>query len=97
MMESSGKSGRKSAAALQYDAEKDVAPRLVAKGRGVIAEKILQIARESKVPIYEDRTLVELLIKLDLGDYIPPELYQAVAEVLVFIYRLERRAKEGKL
>ena len=88
---------RPGAAALTYDIKKDLAPRLVAKGRGVIAEKIIELAKEYGIPIQEDRTLVELLLKLDLGDFIPPELYQAVAEILAFIYRIERKAKEGKL
>lgn len=86
---------KKSAAALSYEIEEDVAPRIVAKGRGIIAEKIIELAEEHGVPLYEDRTLVELLLRLDLGEYIPPELYQAVAEVLVFIYKLEQRAKKG--
>ncbi|HOX27968.1 MAG TPA: EscU/YscU/HrcU family type III secretion system export apparatus switch protein [bacterium] len=85
------------AAAITYDVGKDVAPRVTASGKGMIAERIIALAREHGVPLHEDPTLVEMLVKLDLGDSIPYELYQAVAEVLAFIYRIERRAKEGLL
>ena len=78
------------AVALKYDGEKDKAPRIIAKGRGDIAEKIIGIAREHDVPLYEDKNLVQILEALDLETEIPPELYRAVAEVLAFIYRLER-------
>jgi flagellar biosynthesis protein len=91
------KDTKKHAAALQYDMERDVAPRVVAKGKGLIAERIVEMAKEYGVPLYEDPTLVEMLVKLDLGDAVPYELYQVVAEILSFIYRMERRAREGKL
>lgn len=80
------------AAALKYDEEKDKAPKVVASGRGKIAERIVEIAKEHGIPIYEDPDLVELLLKVDIGDEIPPELYKAVAEVLAFIYRLRGRS-----
>ena len=85
----------KKAAALEYDTEEDVAPRVIASGKGQVAERIIELAQEHGIPFYEDRNLVELLVKLDLGDSIPFELYQAVAEVLAFVYRLETRAKHG--
>ena len=88
---------KKSAAALKYDVEKDVAPRVTATGKGFVAERIVALAKEYGIPLYEDPTLVELLVKLDLGDAIPYELYQVVAEVLSFIYNMERKAREGKL
>jgi len=80
------------AAALRYEQEKDDAPRVIAKGRGEIAEKIIEIAREHGVTIYEDDELAEVLCRLDLNQAIPPELYQAIAEVLAFVYRLNGRA-----
>lgn len=86
---------RRSAAALTYEVREDVAPRVVAKGKGIIADKIIELAEEHGVPLHKDKTLVNLLLKLDLGDHIPQELYQAVAEVLVFIYKIERLAKKG--
>lgn len=76
------------AVALKYDGKKDKAPRVIAKGRGNIAEKIIYIAKEHDVPLYEDQNLIQILEALDLETEIPPELYRAVAEVLAFIYRL---------
>lgn len=76
------------AVALKYEKEKDAAPRVVAKGRGSVAEKIVETARVHNVPLHEDKNLVEVLETLDLETEIPPELYRAVAEVLAFIYRL---------
>ena len=76
------------AVALKYDGKKDKAPRVVAKGRGAIAEKIIDIAKEHHVPLYEDKNLIQILEALDLETEVPPELYRAVAEVLAFIYRL---------
>jgi len=79
----------KKAAALSYTPEKDNAPRVVAAGRGVIAEKIIEKAREAKIPVYEDERLAESLSELKLGSEIPYELYDVVAEVLAFISRLD--------
>ena len=76
------------AVALTYHQEKDRAPRVVARGRGEVAEKIMDIARAHNVPLYEDQNLVQVLEALDIETEIPPELYRAVAEVLAFIYRL---------
>ena len=86
--------GRRAAAALKYRMDKDPAPRLVAKGAGKIAERIIEAARAAGVPIREDPDLVALLMTLDIGDMIPPELYAAVAEVLAFVYRMNQRALE---
>jgi len=79
------------AAALKYEKEKDAAPRIVAKGRGFVAQKIIETARAHGVPLYEDKNLVQVLEALDLETEIPTELYRAVAEVLAFIYRLNGR------
>ena len=78
---------RKKAAALKYEKGKDNAPKLMAKGEGLIAEKILQIAEENQIFIKEDKELIEVLSTLDLYQEIPEELYQVVAEVLVYIYK----------
>ncbi len=86
------KTGRKSAAALRYQLEKEQAPRLVAKGMGKTAERILQTAREAGVPIHEDPDMAALLMTLDLGEIIPPEFYVTVAEILAFIYRMNKKA-----
>ncbi len=79
------------AAALKYEPEKDAAPRVVAKGRDFIAEKIIEAARAHNVPLYEDKNLVQVLEAFDLDTEIPPALYRAVAEVLAFIYRLNKK------
>ena len=76
------------AVALKYDPKKDRAPKIVAKGRGEIAEKIVAIAKANNVPLYEDKNLTQILEALELETAIPPELYRAVAEVLAFVYRL---------
>jgi flagellar biosynthesis protein len=84
----------KSAVALHYD-EKN-APRITAKGRCEIAEKIIALAEQHSIPLHEDRELVALLAQLDLGDEIPRELYLAVAEVLAFAYMLTGKVPGDK-
>lgn len=84
---------RKQAVALRYQAGVAEAPSVVAKGKGFIAENILQKAKEHRIPIQEDPSLVELLGKLDIDQQIPPELYQVVAEILAFIYRMDREGR----
>ncbi|MFC1551461.1 EscU/YscU/HrcU family type III secretion system export apparatus switch protein [Candidatus Latescibacterota bacterium] len=79
---------RKSAAALRYKEGKDHAPRLVAKGMGDIAEKIIAAAENAGVPVHEDPDLLALLMTLDIQETIPQEMYLAVAEVLAFIYKM---------
>lgn len=83
---------RRQAAALRYERGKDSAPRIVAKGKGVVADKILEIARRHGIPIREDRELVHMLASLDLYREIPPDLYKAVAEILAFLHSLNRGA-----
>lgn len=84
---------RQRAVALRYVAQDDAAPKVIASGQGVIAERILEIAREEGIHIQEDPDLVALLAKLDVGTPVPEELYKAVAEVLAFVYRLNQRRK----
>ena len=79
-------------AALRYDHPKDRAPKLVARGEGYVAEKILALAKEHGIPIHEDRELVEVLSRLDLEEDIPGEVYQVVAEILAFLYRAHLKA-----
>ena len=81
---------RKEAVAIKYTPNEDKAPRVVAKGKGLVAEKIIEIANQHKIQIYEDPDLVKTLMVIDVGEYIPPELYEAVAEVLAFVYRLNK-------
>jgi flagellar biosynthesis protein len=83
------------AAALKYIHGKDSAPKLVAKGRGEVAKKIIEIAKTHNLPIQEDKELVEFLSMLDLYQEIPPELYRAVAEILAFIYSVNNKSASG--
>ncbi|MEJ5210773.1 MAG: EscU/YscU/HrcU family type III secretion system export apparatus switch protein [Burkholderiales bacterium] len=80
---------RRSAVALAYR-EGMAAPRVVAKGRGVLAETIIERARAAGVYVHESPALVSLLMQVDLDEQIPPELYLAVAELLAWLYRLEQ-------
>ena len=86
----------KKAAALRYIQEEDDAPKMVAKGKGFIAEKIIEVAKEYNIPIHEDANLVHVLEKMDLNTEIPEELYKAVAEILAMVYRLNA-AQESNL
>ncbi len=79
---------QQSAVALAYGAD-DAAPRVVAKGRGLVAQAIVERARAHGVYVHESKELVSLLMQVDLDQRIPPALYRAVAELLVWIYRLE--------
>jgi flagellar biosynthesis protein len=76
------------AIALAYGAS-DYAPRVVAKGRGLVAEQIIALAKEHQVFVHESKDLVSLLMQVDLDQHIPPELYLAIAEILAWLYRLE--------
>lgn len=86
------KDKRKKAAALKYDQDKDFAPVVSAKGKGLIAEEIVKRAKEHDVPILEDPSLAGLLTELNVNERIPEELYQAVAEVFAFIYQTDKAA-----
>lgn len=86
---------RKKAASLRYRPETDRAPRVTASGRGKVAERIVEVAREAGVPVRHDPALAEVLSHLDPGEEIPPETYRAVAEILAFLYRLDGRAARG--
>lgn len=85
-------SGRKRdrAVALQYDREAMEAPTVVARGEGLVARKIVERALEAEVPVVEDAALVSALLSLELGEEIPAELYEVVARVLAWVYRLDR-------
>lgn len=86
----------KQAIALEYDPNDD-APRVVASGKGVLAERIIEKAKEASVPIHQDHQLVNTLSKLEIGEMIPPELYEVVAEILVFVDAMDKiRGKMDK-
>jgi flagellar biosynthesis protein len=84
----------KRAVALLYDQKKTAAPKVVASGSNLIAEKIIAAAAEAGVHIKEDRDLVELLSKIPIGEEIPVELYQTIAEVLAFVYAVNNTYKK---
>lgn len=79
----------KQAIALEYDPS-DEAPRVIASGKGVLAERIIERAKESSVPVHRDDKLADTLSRLDIGDMIPPELYEVVAEILVFVDSMDK-------
>ena len=79
----------KTAVAIAYEPG-DVAPKILATGKGAVAERIIETAKENKVPFYKDHKLAETLSKLEIGDVIPPELYDVVAEILVFVDDMDR-------
>jgi flagellar biosynthesis protein len=79
------------AVALSYDPEKDSAPRVIATGRGFIADQILEAARQNQIPIRDDAVLAQALSQVALDQVVPPELYAVVAEVLAFVYRLRQK------
>jgi flagellar biosynthesis protein len=81
----------KKAVALKYDTTKDRAPKVVAKGKGYVAQNIIKIAEENELPIKKDEDLVELLSKIEVDREIPENLYKAVAEVFSFIYNITRK------
>jgi flagellar biosynthesis protein len=85
----------KKAVALKYERGKDAAPKVAAKGRGAVADKILALAREHRIPIEQDSTLMDALYRLDINEEIPEELYQVVAELLAFIYRMNTLKKSS--
>ncbi|MCM1282665.1 MAG: EscU/YscU/HrcU family type III secretion system export apparatus switch protein [Muribaculaceae bacterium] len=86
----------KTAVAIAYEPG-DMAPKILATGKGQVAEKIIEKAKENKVPTYKDNKLASTLSKLQIGDMIPPELYEVVAEILVFVDDMDRlKSKVGQ-
>ncbi|AJC84383.1 FlhB-like flagellar biosynthesis protein [Campylobacter peloridis] len=78
----------KKAVALGYNKQEQNAPKILANAKGENATKIISLAKENGIPIKEDKDLVEVLSKLDLGDEIPPNMYKAVAEIFAFLYKV---------
>lgn len=87
---------RRTAVALSYEPG-DVAPKILATGKGELAERIIRKGKEENIPLYKDNKLANTLSKLEIGDSIPPELYDVVAEILVFVDDMDRlRSKIGR-
>jgi flagellar biosynthesis protein len=89
-----GKPAPLTATALQYDGARDAAPRVVASGKRKMAEQILALARQNHIPIHDDPVLAAALSSVHVGEEIPPALYQVVAEVLAYIYRVAGRSPD---
>lgn len=79
----------KQAIALSYDPD-EAAPRVLASGKGALAERIIEKAKESDIPVHQDERLANTLSRLEIGDMIPPELYEVVAEILVFVDAMDK-------
>ncbi|MBQ3898392.1 MAG: EscU/YscU/HrcU family type III secretion system export apparatus switch protein [Lachnospiraceae bacterium] len=88
-MAENGKNKIKQAIALEYDPN-DAAPKVIATGRGALAEKIIEKAKESDVPVHRDDKLADTLSRLEIGEMIPPELYEVVAEILLFVDNMDK-------
>ncbi len=87
---------KKTAVAVTYNPGEE-APKIVAAGKGVVAERIIEKAISANVPVHEDKKLAQTLSKLEIGDFIPPELYEVVAQVLIFVDDLENlKSKLGE-
>jgi len=80
----------KSAVSLRYKSSDDTAPKVTAKGKGLVAEKIISLAHENNIPVQQDPDLVEVLSQVDINQEIPPTVYQVVAELLAFVYQMNQ-------
>jgi flagellar biosynthesis protein len=94
MSDKTDKDKKNSAIALKYDPLSGRAPTIVAKGHGEIAEKIIELAQEHDVHIHQNPELLDVLIRLELGDEIPEALYRAIAEVIAFAYNIKKMSIE---
>jgi len=84
------------AVALKYKAYEENAPKVIAKGKGEIAKKIIEKAKKFDVPLFQNEELADMLLNVEVGDEIPPKMYDAVIEVFVWLYNLEDKAKLSK-
>lgn len=92
-MDKSDKINKDKAVALKYSKE-DISPKVIAKGQGVVAKNILSKALNEDITVYEDRDLVDKLMQLDIDETIPEELYEAVAEIIFYVYSLDLKRKD---
>ncbi len=95
-MQEKEKKSLKKAVSLQYDPARQEAPVITAKGQGIIAEKIIEIAKKNNIPIKDDPDLIEILSQLELDEQIPPAVYQVIAEIFAFIYDLNTQYRKEK-
>jgi len=92
-MTSNNKNRPQKAISLKYKAGKDPAPKVTAKGQGLVAERIIALAKKHQIPIKEDPDLVQILSQVTVNKEIPPAIYQMVAELLAFMYKLNKEYK----
>jgi len=85
----------RSAVSLRYDSQKNTAPRVTAKGKGQVAENIIALAHEHDIPVQQDPDLIEVLSQVDVDQEIPPAVYQVVAELLAFVYKMNKDYQES--
>jgi flagellar biosynthesis protein len=95
MTQGKDKDKNRTAIALEYNPNESEAPRVVASGKGIVADKIIEEAKKADVPVHKDSKLAGTLSKLEIGEMIPPELYEAVAEILVFVDAMEKIQAKG--
>ena len=84
------------AVALKYKAYEDLAPKVIAKGKGELAKKIIEKAKEFDVPLFQNETLTDMLLNVEVDEEIPPQMYNAVVEVFIWLYKLEEKAQLSK-
>ncbi|HKM17697.1 MAG TPA: EscU/YscU/HrcU family type III secretion system export apparatus switch protein [Limnochordia bacterium] len=89
------KQERRRAVALRYDPAKNLSPEVLAKGESWLGEEIIRLAQEHDIPLYKDPELVNQLMRVETAAEIPPELYESVAVVLAFVYRLDQERRPG--
>lgn len=85
----------KGAVALGYNTSEDGAPKVIAKGQGFLAEKIVEVAKENRIMVEEDPLLFDSLYRLEVGDEIPAKLYQVIAELLAYVYKINGKKFQG--
>jgi len=84
------------AVAIRYQPSRDRAPKITAKGSGLVAQKMIELGRQYGIPLQEDPALIQVLAQLDFYQEIPPKIYVVVAEILAFVYRLNQRSPEAR-
>jgi len=84
------------AVALKYKAYEDLAPKVIAKGQGEIAKKIMQKAKKFDIPIFQNETLANMLLNVEVNEEVPPKMYEAVVEVFIWLHNLEKRAEMSR-
>jgi len=95
-MKKDNNSTHKSALSLKYKKGRDFAPKVTAKGKGWVAEKIIKMAHENNIPVREDKDLLNLLSEIDVGQEVPESLYKVVAELLAWVYQLNQNFEQSQ-